>query len=124
MQDAPVDRLRPEDLGLAWLFGHLREPVLVADSSTGRVVLWNPAAERLFGCSAAEIIGQSLDSLIPEPARAPLSATLAGFATAGTDSTHAESREVLLPVPMLSRSGAELAVDNLVSRQSCLCGVK
>ena len=32
----------------------------------GRIVLWNPAAERLFGFTEAEAVGRSLDLIIPE----------------------------------------------------------
>lgn len=36
----------------------------------GRIALWNAAAERVFGWSAAEAIGQSLDLIIPAHLRA------------------------------------------------------
>lgn len=36
----------------------------------GIIRLWNAAAERLFGFSATEAIGQSLDIIIPERLRA------------------------------------------------------
>ncbi|MCA9855617.1 MAG: PAS domain S-box protein [Dehalococcoidia bacterium] len=32
----------------------------------GRITTWNTAAERMFGFTAAEAIGQSLDIIIPE----------------------------------------------------------
>jgi PAS domain S-box-containing protein len=41
------------------------DAILAADRE-GRIVLWNAAAERLFGFSAAEAIGQSLDLIVPE----------------------------------------------------------
>ena len=39
---------------------------IVAADAEGRIVLWNPAAERIFGFSRAEALGQSLDIMIPE----------------------------------------------------------
>src|SRR5690349_80894 len=36
-----------------------------------RITLFNPAAERLFGYSAAEMLGQSLEILLPERVRGP-----------------------------------------------------
>jgi PAS domain S-box-containing protein len=36
----------------------------------GRMVLWNPAAERRLGFTAAEAVGSSLDRIIPERFRA------------------------------------------------------
>ena len=38
-----------EDLGFGVLFGSIRDAVIVGDAESGRIVLWNPAAEALFG---------------------------------------------------------------------------
>lgn len=35
----------------------------------GYIQLWNAAAERIFGFEAKEVLGQSLDVIIPEPLR-------------------------------------------------------
>jgi PAS domain S-box-containing protein len=35
----------------------------------GRIVLWNHSAERIFGWTAADAIGQTLDLIIPEKLR-------------------------------------------------------
>lgn len=42
---------------------------LVVCDVQGRIVLWNPAAERIFGFSAAEALGQRMDIIIPERLR-------------------------------------------------------
>ena len=47
----------------------LGDAVIVADPE-GRVRLWTPAAERIFGYTAAEAVGCSLDLIIPERFRA------------------------------------------------------
>jgi PAS domain S-box-containing protein len=44
------------------------DAIVVADAS-GAITLWNPAAERLFGYSAAEALGRTLDIIMPEPLR-------------------------------------------------------
>ncbi len=44
------------------------DAIVVADEQ-GRITLFNPAAERTFGYRAAEVVGQSLDLLIPEEYR-------------------------------------------------------
>ena len=44
------------------------DAIIVADVH-GRIVLWNPAAERLFGFTEAEAVGRSLDLIIPEQFR-------------------------------------------------------
>lgn len=44
------------------------DAVVVSDAN-GAITLWNKAAERLFGYSEAEALGQSLDLMIPERLR-------------------------------------------------------
>lgn len=54
------------------------EAVVVADLQ-GRIIVWNPAAERLFGFAAQEALGANLNLIIPERFRP---AHDAGFARA------------------------------------------
>lgn len=42
---------------------------VVASDAEGAIVLWNAGAERIFGFTEAEALGQSLDIIIPEPFR-------------------------------------------------------
>ncbi len=42
---------------------------IVAADLSGKITLWNGAAERLFGYPAAEALAQSLDLIIPEAQR-------------------------------------------------------
>jgi PAS domain S-box-containing protein len=58
-------RMRSADVDLESLVRLAGDAVVVADPA-GRITLWNPAAERLFGFTAAEALGQSLDLIIPE----------------------------------------------------------
>lgn len=39
---------------------------IVAADAEGNILLWNPAAERIFGFSRSEALGRSLDIIIPE----------------------------------------------------------
>ena len=43
----------------------MADAVMVCDAQ-GAITLWNPAAERMFGFSEAEALGQSLDLIIPQ----------------------------------------------------------
>lgn len=43
---------------------------IIAADPEGRIVSWNPAAERIFGFTAQEALGQTLDLIIPERFRA------------------------------------------------------
>jgi PAS domain S-box-containing protein len=45
------------------------DAIIVADRE-GLIRLWNPAAVRLFGFTAEEAVGQSLDLIIPDRFRA------------------------------------------------------
>jgi PAS domain S-box-containing protein len=56
------------DRVLAELVRHLADAVLIADGN-GTIVFWNDAAERLFGWTAADAIGQTLDLIVPERLR-------------------------------------------------------
>jgi PAS domain S-box-containing protein len=42
---------------------------LVVTDAAGLIVLWNPAAERMFGFTGEEAIGKSMDIFIPERLR-------------------------------------------------------
>jgi len=39
---------------------------IIAAGADGSIVVWNPAAERIFGYAASEALGRSLDLIIPE----------------------------------------------------------
>ena len=53
------------DIDLKALVGAIGDAVIVSDPN-GKVIVWNPAAERLFGFTEAEALGQSMDLIIPE----------------------------------------------------------
>ena len=48
---------------------HMAEAVIYANRE-GKIERWNTAAAQMFGFSATEAIGQSLNLMIPEPLRA------------------------------------------------------
>ncbi|MCY7371891.1 MAG: PAS domain S-box protein [Polaromonas sp.] len=39
---------------------------IVVSGADGAITLWNPAAERMFGHSESEALGQSLDLIVPQ----------------------------------------------------------
>ncbi len=51
------------------LVGAISDAVIVADAS-GNIIVWNAGAERMFGHSTAQALGQSLDLITPERLRA------------------------------------------------------
>ncbi|GJH07991.1 PAS domain S-box protein [Caballeronia novacaledonica] len=50
------------------LVNAIGDAVIISDAS-GAITLWNPAAERMFGFTQSEALGQSLDLIIPERLR-------------------------------------------------------
>src|SRR5205807_9593589 len=59
----------PDDaqLGVGVLFNRVLDAVVIARLATGRIVLWNAAAEKLFGYTARQAVGQSIEILMPAP---------------------------------------------------------
>jgi PAS domain S-box-containing protein len=53
---------------LAQLVAAVGDAIVVSDAK-GLITLWNPGAERMFGFTQAEAMGQSLDIIIPERQR-------------------------------------------------------
>src|SRR2546430_14162934 len=56
------------DAVLSRLMVELADAVVVADAA-GTIRFWNRAAERVFGWTAAEALGASLDLIVPERQR-------------------------------------------------------
>jgi PAS domain S-box-containing protein len=52
------------NIDLMQLIAGAGDAIVVSDAQ-GSITLWNPAAERVFGFSEAEALGQSLDLIIP-----------------------------------------------------------
>jgi PAS domain S-box-containing protein len=59
---------------------------IVMLDATHRIVLFNPAAERMFGRSAAEMLGTPLDGLMPQRFRSNHAGHVRAFDNAGTSS--------------------------------------
>lgn len=71
-------RLREQQATLAAVIDAASDAVVSCDEA-GRIVLFNPAAERIFGHSAASMLNQPLDSLMPGRYRSRHGGDLQGF---------------------------------------------
>lgn len=58
----------PTTIDFEQLVHAIGDAVVISDAS-GAITLWNPAAERMFGFTQDEALGQSLDIIIPERLR-------------------------------------------------------
>jgi PAS domain S-box-containing protein len=88
------------------ILDHVADAVICTDKS-GAVIRWNRACTALFGFSAEEAIGQSVDLIIPEHLRA---AHWRGFEAAMTNgATRLEGRPTLTRA--LHKSGRRLYVE-------------
>ena len=100
---------QPRDFGLGQLFWTLADAVIVVDADTGRVVLWNPGAEAIFGYAAAEALGRPLEALIPESLTARCPRGRARFRATGHGPVIGSRRP--LELVGLRKTGEELAIE-------------
>lgn len=96
----------PDGLGAALLDS--ASDAIVATDREGIITFWNPGAERMFGFSAAEAEGQSLDLIIPENLRAR---HWSGFRHTMTTGESRYGHGDLLSVPALTRDGRRISVE-------------
>jgi len=92
-------------IDLAQLVAAIGDALVVSDTS-GAITVWNPAAERLFGFTQAEALGQSMDIFIPEKLRKRHwdgyhETMRSGVTKYGTE---------LLRVPAINKAGASLSI--------------
>jgi PAS domain S-box-containing protein len=82
------------------------EAIIYADRE-GKMQLWNDGATRIFGYSAAEALGQSLDLIVPERQRVPhwegyKKVMQTGVSRYGTE---------LLAVPAMRKDGTRISLE-------------
>jgi PAS domain S-box-containing protein len=83
------------------------DAIVYADAA-GLIAFWNKGAERIFGFSEAEVMGKSLDIIIPENLR---KRHWDGFAeTVRTGKTRYGAGDVLA-VPALRKDGARISIE-------------
>ncbi len=83
------------------------DAIVYADAE-GKIRFWNRGAERIFGFSEAEALGQSLDIMIPERLRAR---HWEGYAqTMRTGATRYGAGD-LLAVPAVRKDGTKISIE-------------
>ncbi len=81
------------------------DAILVADEK-GAITFWNPAAERIFGFTRSEALGQSLDLIIPERLQ---QRHWEGYRKT-MESGHTRYGSELLRVPAVHKDGRTLSI--------------
>jgi two-component system, cell cycle sensor histidine kinase and response regulator CckA len=76
-------QLAESEARLAAIIESADDAVIIAEADL-RVSLFNPAAERMFGCPSAEAIGRDLDEFLP-PGDTPVAARARGVRADGTE---------------------------------------
>jgi PAS domain S-box-containing protein len=85
-----------------------RSDAIIAADQDGIIRFWNPAAQRLFGYSADEAVGQSLDLIIPERLRGR---HWEGFQRVMSTGESRYGEADLLSVPALRKDGNTISVE-------------
>lgn len=89
------------------LVGSPAEAVVASDPD-GRITLWSAGAERVFGFTAGEAIGVSLDLIIPEPQRAR---HWEGYRRVMATGVSRYGAGDLLAVPALRKDGTRISLE-------------
>jgi len=104
--------LRASQVRFAGILEISAEAVISADADL-RITLFNRSAEKIFGYTAQEAMGQSMNVLIPERLRAVHAQHVTGFAGSAKQSLLMSTRRRVLG---LRKDGAEFAMNASVSR--------
>jgi len=81
---------------------------VVASDRDGHIRFWSPGAERMFGYSAAEALGQSLDVIIPERLRLR---HWEGYRHVMATGKSRYSASEVLAVPAQTKHGTQISVE-------------
>jgi PAS domain S-box-containing protein len=96
---------------LASIVGSAMDAIIALDADQ-RIVLFNPGAERVFRCTAAEAIGERLDRFLPERYRSTHRRFVEQF---GVTNTTARSMGHLRPLAALRADGEEFPIEATIS---------
>lgn len=124
--------LREQEARLRTITGAALDAIVMVDPR-GAVVFWNPAAEAMFGYTAAEALGRDMhDLLAPESMRPMAKAGFEAFSRSGrgavvgkvteiaalhADGRHLPAELAVSPIPFGERWGAVGIVRNIAERK-------
>lgn len=106
------EELRSSQARLAGIVASTMDAIITVDEQQ-RILLFNAAAERIFGHNAEEIMGQPLDRLIPERARAAHRIHVRNFGQTGVTTRSMHSPRMLNG---LRSDGEEFPIEATISQ--------
>jgi PAS domain S-box-containing protein len=89
------------------VLGTEADAIIVADTD-GTIRFWNPGAERIFGYSRNDALGQSLDIIIPERLR---ERHWAGYRQVMASGASRYARGDVLAVPAVRKDGSHVSLE-------------
>jgi PAS domain S-box-containing protein len=104
--------LRQTELRLAGIIGSAMDAIISIDESQ-EIVVFNAAAERIFGCPAAEAIGTSIHRFLPARFRLAHAQDIRTFGDTGVTT---RSMGVLRPLMALRADGTEFPIEATISQ--------
>jgi PAS domain S-box-containing protein len=104
--------LKEDEARLAAVIGSAMDAVITVDEKQ-LITLFNPAAEKMFGYAAAEVMGTSLERLIPERFRGSHASHIRTF---GDTNTSRRKMGALTPIYGLRSDDEEFPIDASISQ--------
>jgi len=108
--DSKGDKVQSTNITHEWLCQEIVDQnrmAIICGDPEGKIQLWNKGAEEIFGWSAQEAIGQTMDFMIPEKHREKHWAGYDRVMQTG----ETKYGKQLLAVPALTKSGARISVE-------------
>jgi PAS domain S-box-containing protein len=108
-----IQAVRLQNRVIDQLIERIRDAVVVADAQTGRIVVWNAAATRIFGYSSSELLGHSWTVIVPERLKAQCEAGMARYRDTG-HGPYIDSNAVL-ELPAVRKDKEEITIEIVLS---------